>query len=175
MENFAPRIYVASLSDYNAGRLHGVWIDCLGKDASEIEAEVQAMLAASEEPHAEEWAIHDHEGFLEMRVGENESFEAIAATVALIEEHGKAAAAFLENQGYGEVNEAAKEAFEEAYIGCYDSVTDYAEEYTRECHEIPSFLEYYVDWEKLGRDLELNGDIWSHEAGYHEVYIFRNI
>ena len=23
----SPRIYVASLSDYNAGRLHGVWID----------------------------------------------------------------------------------------------------------------------------------------------------
>jgi len=52
------RIYVASLSDYNAGRLHGAWIDAT-QDADEIEAEVQEMLAASPEPIAEEWAIHD--------------------------------------------------------------------------------------------------------------------
>ena len=26
--NSAPKIYVACLSSYNAGQLHGVWIDC---------------------------------------------------------------------------------------------------------------------------------------------------
>ena len=42
-----PRIYVASLSDYSAGRLHGVWIDCAGKTEDALWDEVRAMLAAS--------------------------------------------------------------------------------------------------------------------------------
>ncbi|HBO1348742.1 TPA: antirestriction protein ArdA, partial [Pseudomonas aeruginosa] len=40
------RIYVADLAAYNAGHLHGVWIDAtLGLD--DIQAQVSAMLAAS--------------------------------------------------------------------------------------------------------------------------------
>ena len=34
-----PRIYVASLSDYNAGRLHGVWLDA-NQDVEELQAAV---------------------------------------------------------------------------------------------------------------------------------------
>lgn len=41
-----PRIYVASLSDYNAGTLHGRWIDAT-QDADGIRADVEEMLAAS--------------------------------------------------------------------------------------------------------------------------------
>src|SRR5436189_4774564 len=57
-----PRIYAATLSDYNAGRLHGAWIDA-DQDPEELQAEIDAMLAKSAEPVAEEWAIHDYEGF----------------------------------------------------------------------------------------------------------------
>lgn len=51
-----PRIYVACLAAYNNGRLHGRWIDANTPD--EIWREVSAMLRASPEPDAEEWAIH---------------------------------------------------------------------------------------------------------------------
>ena len=57
-----PRIYVACLSSYNAGRLHGRWIDC-DQTAEEIREEIRLMLEESPEPWAEEWAIHDYEGF----------------------------------------------------------------------------------------------------------------
>lgn len=43
-----PRIYVASLSDYNAGRLHGEWIDAT-QELDDIWAEIHAMLAKSPE------------------------------------------------------------------------------------------------------------------------------
>ena len=33
------------------------------KEPDEIRAEVEAMLSGSPEPIAEEWALHDHEGF----------------------------------------------------------------------------------------------------------------
>ena len=48
------------------------------------------MLAASPEPGAEEWAIHDYEGFGEMRLSEWESFERVSAIAAGIAEHGAA-------------------------------------------------------------------------------------
>ena len=56
----SPRIYVASLSDYNAGRLHGRWIDAT-QSADTIREELSQMLAESQEPIAEEWAIHAYD------------------------------------------------------------------------------------------------------------------
>src|SRR5690242_7244320 len=73
-----PRIYVASLSDYNAGELHGVWMDA-DQDAGELHQAVAAMLALSNEPPAEDWAIHDYEGFGPFRVDEHESLEVVSA------------------------------------------------------------------------------------------------
>ena len=72
----APRVYVASLSDYNAGRLHGVWIDATD-DLDTIWAHVQAMLAASASPGAEEWAIHDFEIPFGIGISEWESMESL--------------------------------------------------------------------------------------------------
>ena len=51
-----PRIYVACLAAYNAGHLHGRWIEATTPD--EVMVEVRAMLADSPLPEAEEWAIH---------------------------------------------------------------------------------------------------------------------
>lgn len=44
-----PRIYVACLASYNAGLLHGRWIDLDG-DADEVHAEIAAMLRESPYP-----------------------------------------------------------------------------------------------------------------------------
>ena len=57
-----PRIYVACLAAYNNGYLHGAWIEA-DQDADEIRDEIAAMLARSPIEHAEEYAIHDYEGF----------------------------------------------------------------------------------------------------------------
>ena len=87
------RIYVASLSDYNDGRLHGAWIDADG-DPDDLAAEVQAMLARSpmrrEAGGAEEWAIHDYEGFGPVRLGEYEDLATISMIGQGIAEHGPA-------------------------------------------------------------------------------------
>ena len=45
------RIYVASLSDYNAGILLGEWIDLDGKDADDVQGEIAAMLRKSRHPN----------------------------------------------------------------------------------------------------------------------------
>ena len=45
------------------------------------------------------------------------------------------------------------------------------------CHrdtgtEIPTSLEYYIDWQALARDMELNGDIMVFETGFEDVHVF---
>ena len=66
-------IYAASLSDYNNGILHGAWIDA-DEDEGRMQSEVDSMLARSPTTKAhgevaEEWAVHDHQGFQPVRVG----------------------------------------------------------------------------------------------------------
>ena len=46
------------------------------------------MLAKSPIPDAEEWAIHDFEGFAAIRIREYDSFEHVAELAAFIAEHG---------------------------------------------------------------------------------------
>src|SRR4051794_6468221 len=62
-----PQIWVASLADYNNGTLHGAWLDA-AQDEADLQAGVVAMLATSPltartGEQAEEWAIHDYQGF----------------------------------------------------------------------------------------------------------------
>ena len=83
-KNETPRIYVACLAAYNNGRLHGRWIDA-AQEADDIQTDVQAMLAESPQPGAEEWAIHDSDGFGPITIHEHESFADVAALAAFIE------------------------------------------------------------------------------------------
>jgi len=64
-----PRIYVACLAAYNGGTLHGEWIDA-DQSADDIGEAIKQMLSRSPEPCAEEWAIHDHENFQGIELGE---------------------------------------------------------------------------------------------------------
>ena len=68
--------------------------------------------------------------------------------------------------------EDAKKAAEEQYSGCYKSLADYAEELTEGTAEIPEHLQSYIDYERMGRDMEMSGDIYTIESAYQEVHIF---
>ncbi len=67
---------------------------------------------------------------------------------------------------------AARKALEENYSGCYSSLADYAEELTEGTAEIPQHLANYIDYERMGRYMEMGGDIFTVETGYQEVHIF---
>lgn len=175
-ETTSPRIYVASLSDYNAGRLHGEWIDA-AQDADDIAEAVQAMLAESPEAKltgqpAEEWAIHDYEGFEGFRLSEWESFEKVAAIANGLEEHGAPFAVWVNDLDGDPTDE---DAFAEAYVGTYDSAEGYAAELVEEgmFGEVPDELRYYIDNAAIARDLRLGGDNYFADAGAEGVYVFR--
>lgn len=166
--NDSPCIYVACLAAYNNGKLHGAWIDAtLGPDA--ILAAVQAMLAASPEPDASEWAIHDYEGFYSLTLSEWEGFADVHAYAIFIEAHGRLGAKLL---AYANDIDHAKAMLEEDYAGCYQCLADFAQELTEETTTIPKNLTYYIDYERMACDMEMSGDVTTFETAHDEVHIF---
>lgn len=106
------RIYVSCLASYNAGILHGDWIDLDGKNRDEIQEEIDLILGMSPEEDAEEWAIHDLEGFGDYSVGECEDLETLVALSEGVAEHGEAFLAWYDFSGTLDTG-----SFEDAYQG----------------------------------------------------------
>ncbi|GIH99173.1 antirestriction protein ArdA [Planobispora takensis] len=152
-----PRIYAACLAAYSAGRSHGRWIDAL-QEPAEISAEIRAMLAASPVPGAEEWAIHDHQGFGDALVSELETVERIAAIAALLRDYPAAVVArFVDGSGAGLAGEALREAFEDAYGGSWEHAEGLAHDVLIEDGEVSERLALYLDYDRLVQDEEING------------------
>ncbi len=165
-----PKVYVACLAAYNNGFLHGRWIDA-NQEAEAIHDAIKDMLGSSPIANAEEWAIHDYEGFCGLRLSEYESIEKVAEMAAMIEKHGEAWTKFAEYEG---IEYATLERFEEAFAGEWDSEEAFAENLASETMEIPKHLEFYIDYGKLARDLFIN-DYFSADSENCKVYVFRRL
>lgn len=163
-----PRIYVADLAAYNNGKLHGVWIDA-ALELDDIQEAVAKMLKASPEGFAEEYAIHDYEGFGSYRVSEYEGLESVHEVACFIKEHEELGAELLAH--FSSIDEA-RTAIDENYAGCYESVADFAEELTEDSVQIPESLARYIDYNAMAYDMEVGGDIFTIELGHREVHIF---
>jgi len=172
-----PRIYVASLADYNNGRLHGTWLDAT-QDPDELYAAITTMLAASPEPGAEEFAIHDYEGFGEARIDEYDGITHVARIARGIAEHGLAFGAWASVQ---DGNPEALDQFSDAYLGHYDSLQAYAEQLIEDLgyqqlldESVPESLQPYarIDTEALARDMHLEGDLTVMPAEGGGIWLF---
>ena len=163
-----PRIYAACLAAYNNGILHGAWIDA-NQDAWAIYDAITAMLRASPIAGAEEWAIHDHEGFAGVHIHECAAIDHIVALATFIARHGALGAALIDY--YGDFAEA-RAAIENRYHGPAASLADYLQDLTEQTTEIPDGLRYYIDWPAMARDAELSGDLIALQTAPDEVHVF---
>ena len=164
------RIYVACLAAYNNGHLHGQWIEA-NQEPKAIHEEIQEMLKQSPIPRAEEWAIHDYEGFVGIRLSEYEDIAKVSEIAGLVTELGVAWALYADHVG---LEYATKEGFEEAYQGEWDSEEDFAENLAEDTMEIPEHLQYYIDYEKLARDLFIN-DYFSAQGEDYKIHVFHRL
>lgn len=177
-----PRIYVASLSDYNHGILHGRWIEAT-YDPEAMQDAIADMLAASPTTArygdvAEEWAIHDYEGFGELRLDESEALSTVARVAGGIRQHGIAFAAWVAHVGQHSTDLIAQ--FEDHYLGQWESVEAYTENMLndlgaeRTIDEAPQWLQPYLALDVAGfaRDLVTGGDIVAIEVPDGGVLIF---
>ena len=175
-----PRIWVGSLADYNAGRLHGEWLNAAVED-SDLQAAVARILAASREPVAEEWAIFDYDDFAGYRVAEYDQLEVVAAIARGIKEHGSVFGAWAEIH---DGNRDMLAQFEESYLGEYADPADWARELLdsdaleRALDEvIPESLRAYVQihYDDFVEDARLSGDLHFERAPNGNTWIFRVI
>ena len=159
--------YPICLAAYNNGILHGAWIDAQ-QGVEAIKADIRKMLKASPIEGAEEYAVHDHEGFEGLSLSEYESIEQIVEKAEFIAEHGRLGA---ELTNYFGDPESARTALEDHYAGEFRSVAEFAEQITEETTEIPESLLFYIDYDRMARDLEIN-DILTIQLGHECVHIF---
>lgn len=177
-----PRIYVASLSDYNAGILHGTWLT-VDTDADKLQQRIDAMLAGSPTTErygdiAEEWAIHDYEGWGPLHLSEFESLDRLISLASGIGQHGSAFAAWVDSTGSTDDN--LVEQFEDYYQGEFDSLVDYGERLLDDSGvnlegielEPESFRQYLrIDIDAFVHDLLAGGFIFTIESD-EGVYVF---
>lgn len=173
----SPRIWIGSLADYNAGTLHGDWVDAATDEDALIEA-AKAIVDRSETPGAEEWAIFDYDGFGDWKPGEYEDLTVVARVARGISEHGLAFSFWAE---FHDADPQMLDSFSEAYLGEYDSAEAWAEIVARDMdleaaldRAIPDAFRNYVniDYEAIARDAWLSGDIYlAHRPG-GGVWIF---
>ena len=162
-----PRLYIACLAAYNAGYLHGVWVEALdGVDA--VQDAISAMLKTSPVADVEEWAIHDYEGFGQYRLGQYCSLERACALTDFINETGEVGLALLSHYD-GDV-EACRAALDEQ-AGEYASLADFAAELTESTGDVPDHLAPYIDYAAMGRDMVLGGDIYTLELGLGRIHV----
>ena len=73
--------------------------------------------------------------------------------------------------------EEVEKVLQDQYLGCFESIEDYAMDYiesTGSLRQLPESLQYYFDYERFARDLEMGGDIFTIETSYREVHVFSN-
>jgi len=169
------RIYVANLAAYNAGRLVGEWID-LPLSNEELREKIQSILDAWNDGFSpsEEWAIHDYEAPFE--IGEYESPYKVnewAEKLSSINEDEEVISAIFGGFSIKEALEILENGEYRVYNDCND-MADVAYawyEETGRLAEIENVLPVsYVDWDAIGRDMELEGTfIYAGNGVYVEI------
>jgi len=163
-----PRIYVACLAAYNAGILHGQWIDCTA-DVDELEAAIQKILKASPIAGAEEWAIHDYEGFASL--SEFERPEQIADRVELHNDFGwNPVEAYMDN-----FRSWDREHFLNSYRGSipatYEDKRNYCYDDFMDCCPIfgddRTYFEEWLDVGKIVRSYDHSHTFVEYDKRYH--------
>ena len=148
-ESKSPKIYVASLSDYNAGRLEGEWFDFdQYDDEIDLMTAIQDMLDALNDKYKdgenrEEWAVHDHEytyGIIGEYSGEKD-FEKVYTLKEAVEESGLPFEVLTKRiaDTRQEVDEVGDD-----YYGAYDSEEDFADQLKDESGINAESASYYV-------------------------------
>jgi len=120
-------------------------------------------------PSAEEFAVHDIEGFAPFTVSEYSSIDEVVAIADVLSnvtnDDDLAKITFL--QGLYDDLGILKDKVDDVNL-YHGSRGDYAEQLIDDCYTVPDFLVNYIDYDKYGSDLEINGEITEID---HEVFV----
>lgn len=165
-----PKIYVASLTDYNSGYLHGVWIaldECT--DPDDVTNQIDVMLKNSPVVArglsylAEEYAIHDYDDFEGYQVHEHTPLSEVVKIAAAVAEHGEHFAQFLNDRGSESVEESVQN-FTDRLCGNWNTVDDFAWDDFESCNPEAYEAATSCDWIRFDPDAYIR----AHEMDGYE-------
>lgn len=172
------RIWVGDLSAYNDGRLVGRWVDIDDEEA--LEQTYNEMSHGGTQDYfiadtdLEPWARA-----LVERFGEyipEDVWPKVVAIGEVIVENGleEPFAAWVDNETR-DLDDDLEDQFRDEFLGFYDDLGDYAYQLTEGMRdELPEWVANYVDWDAMGRDYRLGGDVWTADASGGGIYVFGN-
>ena len=126
-------------------------------------------------PSAEEYAIHDHEGFGRL-IGEYTPLATVAEWAEVLDDANDedALIAFASYESRDGSPEEIAEDFREAYLGKFDTLREWGEDYLTETYgynEVPEDLREFIDFERWGEAQERD---WMFTIDAEPgVYVFR--
>ena len=172
------KIYVACLSSYNSGVLHGEWITLLDDQLiwdtnieDYIQKEIDKMLKSSKMPFAEEWAIDDYDDF--SNLGEYPSIEEISNYAYAIERHVyEVVKEFKEMYPSEDISSLDDRTYHTDYAKFQDYADNYADEVVLSEYDSNSTISNYFDYEKFAHDLKHDYSVY--ETDDHDVIIFED-
>jgi antirestriction protein len=161
-------VYVGTYAKYNDGNISGDWLSL------EDYANKEDFLAACKALHSDEadpeLMFQDWEGVPDGMISECSLSDEIFDFIQLDDKEKHIVATYRDN-----IDQTASiEDATEAYRGTYESAADYAEEFYRETgslKDVPNEVAYYIDWEKVARDMGHSGTTFV-EVAYRECMVF---
>ena len=162
------KIYVGTYEKYNNGSIEGAWLDCEDyADHAEFIEACEALHAAESDP---ELMFQDFEDFPKDFYGESSIDARLWGFLGLDTGDREIVTAWLSENSLSKNEDL--QSIVDSFTGRYVSWADYAEEITNDCNKIPDYLQFYIDWEKMGRDMsyescgyvEYEGELWLFEG-----------
>lgn len=171
-------IYVTNLGKYNEGELIGEWVE-LPVDIDEDFPEVLERIGVSDEPaengqYYEEYFITDYECDFGLKVGEYESIEflnEVAEEAENIDDFDVFRALIEYGFDFEEATDIIRNGNYIYHVGdTMEEVAENAYYETGMIDEIPEEIQPYIDWEKIGRDWDINGTFVEGCGFFVEVF-----
>lgn len=100
----------------------------------------------------------------------NDGIPEVAELAAFIAEHGRLGAELLAHAGR---MEAAQAMLDNDYAGEYRSLAEFAQGMTESGGDIPQHLRYYIDYERMARDMAIDS-VFTITTGFEQTHVFWN-
>ena len=159
----SPKIYVGTYKKYNEGDLSGKWVDLTEFDNIDDFHDYCYKLHDDEDDP--ELMFQDFECFPEEFYSECSISDELWEWLELDDDQQEILEAYIECFG-GDFSNAMQN-YEEAYRGSYDTFSDFVRELFVDTNDIPSHLEFYIDYEKVERD-------YRFDFLFHDGHVFSN-
>ena len=174
------RVYITDLEAYNNGHLVGDWYE-LPMSEEELSTAITEVLANGQnvckDAHIhEEYFITDYECDY-MKIDEYSSLtnlNEIAQKMSDLDQNQKTAVKLLLEANIVNDFDDAIENIENIYCTGETKMEDVAYNYIQETgafQNMPESLQYYFDYEKLGRDMEIEGSYYTDDENLIWEYV----